>query len=190
MELTCCFKFQQPINERKSYGACLSDVTMIHYFPLLSLQYEHDPSVNLKQYMQALFNPHDKLDEIALVFAWNYYALLSAGPDSVKGLEPLYSPASVLLHDGEKATGRQAIITKLKSVAQMHIGFKLVHQIKEVDCQPLGVDGSALVHVTGHLQAPGLTAGGSATVFSESFILSQVQPGEYYVANQAFRLLQ
>jgi hypothetical protein len=29
----------------------------------------------------------------------------------------------------------------------MHAGFKLVHQVKHVDCQALGEDGTALVHV-------------------------------------------
>ena len=46
------------------------------------------------------------------------------------------------MHDGEAARGRQAIINKLRSVAQMHAGFKVVHQVHQVDCQPLGVVGA------------------------------------------------
>jgi len=153
-------------------------------------KYQYDPA-DLKAFMQCVFDPQDKLDEIAVVFAWNYYALLSAGNDRLKDLAPLYSETSVLTHDGEVARGRNAIINKLRSVAQMHAGFKVVHQVQQVDCQPLGLDGSALVHVQGSLQLPGLAGPGMAPMaFTESFILSQIQPGEYYVANQVFRLLQ
>eukprot|EP00983_Pelagomonas_calceolata_P108175 1159427-Pelagomonas_calceolata.AAC.6 len=33
----------------------------------------------LKAYMHRVFDPHDKLDEITIIFTWNYYALLSGG---------------------------------------------------------------------------------------------------------------
>lgn len=59
------------------------------------LQYDEDPTADLKQYMQRVFDPHDKLDEIAIVFAWNYYALLSAGGERLRDLAPLYSESSV-----------------------------------------------------------------------------------------------
>lgn len=149
--------------------------------------------VDLRTYMQCVFDPHDKLDEIAVVFAWNYYALLSAGLDRLKDLAPLYSDTSVLTHEGEKAKGRQAVIAKLRSVAQMHAGFgKVVHTVQHVDCQPLGLDGSALVHVHGIMLPGGATSPppGFSTLFAETFILSQIHPGEYYVANQMFRLLR
>ena len=45
----------------------------------------------------------------------------------------------VLVHEGEKLQGRQAIMQKLNSVAKLHAGFKVVHQVQHVDCQPLGV---------------------------------------------------
>lgn len=57
-------------------------------------QYAADP-VSLKAFMQCAFNPHDKLDEIAIVFAFNYYALLNAGVQRLRDLAPLYSPKSV-----------------------------------------------------------------------------------------------
>jgi hypothetical protein len=74
----------------------------------------------------------------------------------------------------------------------MNAGFKIVHAVDTVDCQPLGVDGSALVHVQGHLKLMGMSNGpGNKPVpFTEVFILSQIQPGEYYVASQVFRMLQ
>mmetsp|Transcript_9782 Transcript_9782/g.24382 ORF Transcript_9782/g.24382 Transcript_9782/m.24382 type:complete len:480 (-) Transcript_9782:340-1779(-) len=153
-------------------------------------KYANDPTADLKAFMQCAFDPHDKLDEIAIVFAWNYYALLSGGADRLRDLAPLYADSSILVHNGDVARGRQGIITKLKAVAQMHAGFKVVHHVKDVDCQPLGLDGSALVHVQGFLQIPGVSGPASQpTPFTESFILGQILPGEYYVANQAHRTL-
>ena len=58
-------------------------------------QYQDDPA-DLKSYMQCMFDPHDKLDEIAIVFAWSYYALLSQG--KLRDLAPLYSESSVSKH--------------------------------------------------------------------------------------------
>lgn len=57
-------------------------------------------------------------------------------------------------------------------------------------CLPWAQDGSALVHVQGHLQLPGVSGPAAApTPFTEAFILGQIQPGEYYVANQMHRTL-
>lgn len=41
-------------------------------------------------------------------------------------------------YDGEMAVGRDAIIAKLQAVAQMHAGFRVVHEVVDVQCQPLG----------------------------------------------------
>ena len=53
-------------------------------------------------------------------------------------------------------------------------------------------DGSALVHVQGHLAVSGAAAGpGNPPVpFTEVFVLSRSGPGDYYVASQVFRMLQ
>ena len=37
----------------------------------------------LKDYMRRVFDPHDKLDEITIIFTWNFYALLSGGSTQV-----------------------------------------------------------------------------------------------------------
>ncbi len=144
----------------------------------------------------------------------------------------------VLIHDGHRAAGREPIIAKLRQVAQMNSGFKIVHQVENVDCQPLGVvrsvkrgegrkgflvclslacslhththththtphinssrpppfqplqDGSALVHVQGLLKLTGVTGAGNKPMpYTECFILSQMSPGEYYVASQIYRML-
>lgn len=62
---------------------------------LSCLQYENDSSADLAAFMQCVFDPHDKLDEIAVVFAYNYYALLSAGPARLPDIAPLYADNSV-----------------------------------------------------------------------------------------------
>ncbi|GFR43202.1 hypothetical protein Agub_g4240 [Astrephomene gubernaculifera] len=151
------------------------------------LKYADDP-VSLKSFMQCAFNPHDKLDEIAVVFAFNYYAHLNGGPARMRDLAPLYSKHSTLRYDGDCAVGRDAIMCRLGGVAAMHAGFRVAHEVVDVACQPLGFDGSALVNVTGQLVSP--AAGNKPQPFTEIFVLSQVQAGEYYVANQCFRLIK
>jgi hypothetical protein len=47
--------------------------------------------------------------------------------------------SQVYIHDGEQAVGKDAIVKKLGEQARMHAGFRVVHQVNEVDCQPLGV---------------------------------------------------
>ncbi|GLC41062.1 hypothetical protein PLESTB_000947600 [Pleodorina starrii] len=150
-------------------------------------KYASDP-VSLKSFMQCVFNPHDKLDEIAIVFAHNYYALLNAGLARLRDLAPLYSEKSNLCYDGEAAVGCDAILAKLQAVAHMHAGWKVTHEVVDVQCQPLGFDGSALVNVAGRLESP--AAGNKPQPFTEIFVLSQMQAGEYYVANQVFRLIR
>lgn len=64
-----------------------------------------------------------------------------------------------LIHDGEACQGRAAIVSKLKSVAQMHAGFKVAHIVTEVDCQPLGmvrcsVGGLVMVLCVGGVRLP------------------------------------
>jgi hypothetical protein len=163
--------------------------------------------VSLRSFMQCLYNPHDKLDEIGIVFAFNYYALLNAGTQRVKDLAPLYSersvssaqrshshshtrawapraprtrahlraaardarpsppclacptlrrlpcapprpPGQTLLYDGEHSVGGEAIISRLQSVAQMHAGFRVIHELLDVQCQALGaVSGAARARV-------------------------------------------
>ncbi|GAX73570.1 hypothetical protein CEUSTIGMA_g1021.t1 [Chlamydomonas eustigma] len=152
-------------------------------------KYENDP-VSVKEFMQCCFDPQDKLDEIAVVFAWNFYAILSAGAERLKDLAPLYADGSVFTYDGERAVGCDAIIAKLRGVAQLHAGFKIAHEVQQVDCQALGVDGSALVHVQGHLKLGMSGPGNKPTPFTEIFVLSQISPGEYYVASQMFRLFK
>ena len=50
-------------------------------------------------------------------------------------------------------------------------------------------DGSALVHIKGNLKPLMSGPGATAVPFAEVFILSQISPGEYYVASQIFRLM-
>lgn len=58
------------------------------------VQYQNDP-VDLKAFMQYAFDPHDKLDEIAIVFAYNYYALINEGEARLRDVAPLYTDTSV-----------------------------------------------------------------------------------------------
>ncbi|KAF5830670.1 hypothetical protein DUNSADRAFT_14207 [Dunaliella salina] len=108
----------------------------------------------------------------------------------LQALAPLYSDASILEYDGAKCKGRQAIMAQLAS-ASASLAARMIqkHEVKSVDCQPLGLDGSALVHVQGLQVSEAAGDAEAAVAFTEAFILCQVQPGEYYVANQVHRTL-
>nr|ADI46833.1 MAPKK1f [Volvox carteri f. nagariensis] len=144
--------------------------------PFITKTSASDPSVSLKDFMQCVFNPHDKLDEIAIVFAHNYYALLNAGVVRLRDLAPLYSAESTLRYDGDSTVGCDAILAKLQSVAHMHAGWKVTHEVVDVQCQPLGFYGSALVNVAGRLESP--AAANKPQPFTEVFVLSQMQVGQ------------
>ena len=50
-----------------------------------------------------------------------------------------WHPLQTLTYDGERFQGRDAIMAKLQKVADMHWGFRVVHQPLDVDSQALGV---------------------------------------------------
>lgn len=53
--------------------------------------------MDLKAWMQVAYDPNDKLDEIAIVFAFNYYTLL--GPERMEDLASMYTDKSVSAHN-------------------------------------------------------------------------------------------
>ena len=61
------------------------------YCTLIHLQYTN-ANISVKDFMQAIFDPQDKLDEIAIVFSHNYYKFMTLG---IQQLATLYSETSV-----------------------------------------------------------------------------------------------
>lgn len=90
----------------------------------------------------------------------------------------------VLSHQGQQATGQQGIITLLQAFSATHAGFgAAVYQDLQWDVQP-SIRGTVLLHVRGCL-----ATGQFSSPFSECFLLAQTPAGEYFIANQAFRLM-
>jgi hypothetical protein len=90
----------------------------------------------------------------------------------------------VLSHQGQQATGQQCIIIMLQAFSATHAGFGAAgYQDLQWDVQP-SIRGTVLLHVRGCL-----ATGQFSSPFSECFLLAQTPAGEYFVANQAFRLM-
>lgn len=136
-----------------------------------------------------MFNTADHADETGLVFACNYYAILSQGVNGLPLLENLYADNSVLSHEGERLIGRSAILAKLQQVVRIHATFgNATHCVEDISCQAINDTGAVLVHLKGTTQLCG-AKNAPPSVFKEVFVLYQAETGEYYVANQIFRLI-
>ncbi|WIA39746.1 hypothetical protein OEZ86_005805 [Tetradesmus obliquus] len=153
--------------------------------------------------------PDERLEEIACQFSFTYYELLGqATQDALDKLAYLYLDHSVLSYQGAVRQGRPAIVAKLQEALQQQQQQqsssssagqgRRVWRVASVDSQQVaGVD-CVLVHVMGSIQADSNAAFSSssgsqsaaARKFSESFILARSASGNYYIANQAFQLLQ
>lgn len=153
--------------------------------------------------------PDERLEEIACQFSFTYYELLGqATQDALDKLAYLYLDHSVLSYQGEVRQGTPAIVAKLQEALQQQQQQqsssssagqgRRVWRVASVDSQQVaGVD-CVLVHVMGSIQADSNAAFSSssgsqsaaARKFSESFILARSASGNYYIANQAFQLLQ
>ncbi|GBF99604.1 hypothetical protein Rsub_12068 [Raphidocelis subcapitata] len=119
-------------------------------------------AAELQRFMSVMADPLEKMDEIAFQFAWMYYAALSKGQEGLRRLGGLYSRESLLHHQGEACRGRDAVMARLNAAAAMHAGFGgAAWRIKAVDSQPLGVDGTMLLHVTGSVTLGGGVASSS-----------------------------
>ncbi|GMH43689.1 hypothetical protein BSKO_11611 [Bryopsis sp. KO-2023] len=156
-------------------------------------KHRHEP-VGLQGFFKSATNSQDKLEDISIVFATNYYTMLNRGERGLKDLAALYSEQSVLVYEGESAKGRKCIVEKLNQALMMSKAFGgIEHEFENVDCQPLGnVKGSALISVEGWLvplKASGSPISGKEK-FYEMFVLNKSSKGEYFVANQMFRLLK
>ncbi|KAI8463291.1 MAG: kinase-like domain-containing protein [Monoraphidium minutum] len=125
-----------------------------------------------KRFMACMLDPLERMDEISFQFAWMYYAALSKGQDGLRRLGGLYSPSSLLHHQGAVCCGRDAIMARQQAAAGA--GGPAAWRIKAVDSQPLGVDGTMLLQ---------------GQSFAESFILKRTPTGEYFITNQALRTL-
>mmetsp|Transcript_13183 Transcript_13183/g.23470 ORF Transcript_13183/g.23470 Transcript_13183/m.23470 type:complete len:485 (-) Transcript_13183:419-1873(-) len=150
--------------------------------------------VDVKSFMQCVYDPQDRLEEIAVRFATNYYAISSAGPTRLEDLAPLYTQQSIMAHEGETCRGEAKILEKLRGIFQMNSTFgKVSFLVDHIDTQALGKDGSAVVSIMGHIILAGMSKlGEGKSHFSEIFILGPAQSGTYpyYIANQVFRLMK
>jgi hypothetical protein len=60
-----------------------------------AMQYEADSTADVRSFVQPMRSVDDELDEVAVLFGYNYYAMLSGGPPRLTELAPMYSDESV-----------------------------------------------------------------------------------------------
>ena len=143
--------------------------------------------VDMASFMRGAMDVHGQLDEIAFFFAHNFYRILTLGlaaPEHLAALAGLYVGASTFAHEGTRATGRGAISAAIAaSVATLAAWGMKGFDARSVDCTGLGANG-VLMSVQGDV-----VGGARPAPFAEVFALQKAPSGEFYVANQAFRLL-
>jgi len=114
---------------------------------------------------------------IGEAFVGHYYQTLNTNP---AGLATLYQPGSAMTKEGTRYDGPEAIVAN-------HSQTPLQHNIPQLskDVQVTS-SGNLLIMVTGQLQIVGQ---GNPLLFSQTFELVAIAPGNYYIHNEIMRLI-
>ncbi|KAI6692145.1 hypothetical protein NL676_019855 [Syzygium grande] len=109
-------------------------------------------------------------------FLENYYRTFDANRAD---LANLYRDESVMIFDGRKLQGKEAILAELTSLQQCR------HQLHTVHCQPTVVgSGDLLATITGYMWPDGKQ---DARPFSQMFILIPTPEGSFYASHGTFQ---
>ncbi|XP_056168624.1 nuclear transport factor 2B-like [Syzygium oleosum] len=111
-------------------------------------------------------------------FLENYYRTFDAnGAD----LASLYREESVMIFEGRKLQGKEAILAELTSLQQCR------HQILTIGCQPTPLGSSDLLAtVSGNIWLDGKQ---DARLFAQMFMLVPTPEGSFYVSRSTFLYL-
>ncbi|XP_030463200.2 nuclear transport factor 2B-like [Syzygium oleosum] len=108
-------------------------------------------------------------------FLENYYRTFDANRADMANL---YREESVMIFDGRKLQGKEAILAELTSLQQCR------HQILTIGCQPTFLGSSDLVGmVSGNIWLDGKQY---ARLFNEAFMLLPTPEGSFYVSRGTF----
>eukprot|EP00930_Biecheleria_cincta_P067862 TRINITY_DN5479_c0_g1_i1.p1 TRINITY_DN5479_c0_g1~~TRINITY_DN5479_c0_g1_i1.p1 ORF type:complete len:144 (+),score=28.93 TRINITY_DN5479_c0_g1_i1:56-433(+) len=111
-------------------------------------------------------------------FCQHYYQTFDSNR---AGLTPLYGDQSLLTFEGEQFQGAANIVQKISSLPFQ----KVQHQIVKCDCHPSLADNGVLIFVTGNLV---VDDNQNPLKFAQVFKLNQGPGGNYFCANDMFRL--
>ena len=155
----------------------------------------------LPAFLQSASNPHSTFDELALLFAHQYYQLLTAAlagdaAAAVAAIEPLYQSDSIYRFTTDARTtavvcGQEGIVGQLQRNLRIMRGFGVSEfQVKTVDCCGMPeLPGGVLLHIQGRI-----VGRHGADEFAEVFALTQQsQTGQercFCIAHQSFASLR
>jgi hypothetical protein len=115
---------------------------------------------------------------IGKAFCQQYYGCFSSDRTQLRGV---YRPTSLVTWAGEQIMGDEGIIAKFASLPLTGTHF----HPEDIDCQPTATNGIIIV-TNGEVQLQGER---HSLRFNDVVLLSQDQAGQWYVANQVFRVL-
>ncbi|CDY50119.1 BnaC04g32540D [Brassica napus] len=102
-------------------------------------------SVDLAAFVRSIFDPTQRLKDIADMLTIHYYSLFDGYDDLWHHARSLYTETSVFSFSGKQYTGSTEILSQLSNIRNTLAGDlpseKLVHVVEKLQCKPHGVGG-------------------------------------------------
>ncbi|KAL6493549.1 Mitogen-activated protein kinase kinase 3 [Orobanche gracilis] len=110
-------------------------------------KYEDDV-VNLEAFVQSIFDPTQRLKDLADMLTIHYYLLFDGSDDLWHHVKTLYEEHSVFSFGGNESVGPDDIFSTLSNIRMTLAGIrpsqKLVHVVEKLQCRAHGEDGVAI----------------------------------------------
>ncbi|KAL8139664.1 hypothetical protein V2J09_005685 [Rumex salicifolius] len=107
-----------------------------------------DSQVDLAAYVRNVFDPIQRMKDLADMLTIHYYLLFDGPDDDWQHAKTLYNDDSVFSFSGHKSVGRDEIFDKLLEIRKTLAGSwpseKLVHVVEKVQCRAHGTGGVAI----------------------------------------------
>ncbi|KAL6524464.1 Mitogen-activated protein kinase kinase 3 [Orobanche hederae] len=114
-------------------------------------KYEDDV-VNLEAFVQSIFDPTQRLKDLADMLTMHYYLLFDGSDDLWHHMKTLYEEHSVFSFGGKESVGPDDIFSALSNIRRTLAGKrpsqKLVHVVEKLQCRAHGEDG-VVIRVSG-----------------------------------------
>ncbi|XP_042440843.1 mitogen-activated protein kinase kinase 3-like isoform X1 [Zingiber officinale] len=104
--------------------------------------------VNLREYIRSVFDPTQKLKEIADMLSVHYYLLFDGSDELWQHMRTFYTENSSFSFSGKDYVGQNDIFTTLSDIRRKLAGHrpqeKIVHVVEKLQCRPHEQDGVAI----------------------------------------------
>ncbi|GFP92348.1 mitogen-activated protein kinase kinase 3 [Phtheirospermum japonicum] len=107
-----------------------------------------DDGVNLEAFVQSIFDPTQKLKELADMLTIHYYLLFDGPDDLWHNIKTFYEEHSVFSFGGKESVGQDDIFSTLSNIRKTLTGKwvsqKLVHVVEKLQCRAHSQNGIAI----------------------------------------------